>query len=44
MVKENQKLKDSASVIKVQGNNCLAPVVLSKGLPELAKADKKKMV
>ena len=30
----------SPSVIKVQGNNCLAPVVLSKGLPELAKAAK----
>ena len=25
--------KISASVIKVQGNNCLAPVVLNKGLP-----------
>ena len=25
--------KVSSSVIKVQGNNCLAPVVLSKGLP-----------
>jgi delta1-piperideine-2-carboxylate reductase len=32
--------KVSASVIKVKGNNCLAPVVLSKGLPELAKAAK----
>ena len=32
--------KVSASVIKVQGNNCLAPVVLNKGLPELAKAAK----
>ena len=32
--------KISASVIKVQGNNCLAPVVLNKGLPELAKAAK----
>ena len=41
MVKESQKLKKiSASVIKVQGNNCLAPVVLNKGLPELAKAAK----
>ena len=28
----------SPSVIKVQGNNSLAPVVLSKGLPELSKA------
>ena len=32
--------KISSSVIKVQGNNCLAPVVLNKGLPELAKAAK----
>ena len=32
--------KVSTSVIKVKGNNCLAPVVLSKGLPELAKAAK----
>ena len=32
--------KISTSVIKVQGNNCLAPVVLNKGLPELAKAAK----
>jgi len=32
--------KVSSSVIKVQGNNCLAPVVLSKGLPELSKAAK----
>ncbi|MGB0405405.1 MAG: class I tRNA ligase family protein, partial [Fusobacterium sp.] len=30
----------SPSVIKVEGNNCLAPVVLNKGLPELAKAAK----
>ena len=30
----------SSSVIKVKGNNCLAPVVLNKGLPELAKAAK----
>ena len=30
----------SPSVIKVQGNNSLAPVVLSKGLPELSKAAK----
>ena len=32
--------KVSASVIKIQGNNCLAPVVLNLGLPELAKAAK----
>ena len=32
--------KISASVIKVQGNNCLAPVVLNKSLPELIKAAK----
>ena len=32
--------KISPSVIKVLGNNCLAPVVLSKGLPELSKAAK----
>ncbi len=32
--------KISPSVIKVDGNNCLAPVVLNKGLPELAKAAK----
>ena len=32
--------KISPSVIKVEGNNCLAPVVLNKGLPELAKAAK----
>ena len=31
----------SQSVIKVFGNNCLAPVVLNKGLPELVKATKK---
>ena len=30
----------SQSVIKVLGNNCLAPVVLKKGLPELVKAAK----
>ena len=30
--------KISQSVIKVLGNNCLAPVVLNKGLPELIKA------
>ena len=32
--------KISPSVIKVQGNNCLAPVVLNKALPELSKAAK----
>ncbi len=32
--------KISPSVIKVQGNNCLAPVVLNKGIPELVKAAK----
>ena len=32
--------KVSPSVIKVQGNNSLAPVVLNKGLPELTKAAK----
>ena len=32
--------KISPSVIKVQGNNSLAPVVLNKGLPELTKAAK----
>ena len=30
----------SSSVIKVKGNNSLAPVVLNKGLPELIKAAK----
>ena len=30
--------KISPSVIKVLGNNCLAPVVLNKGIPELIKA------
>ena len=30
--------KISPSVIKVLGNNCLAPVVLKKGIPELIKA------
>ena len=49
MVKINGKGKPeinkvSASVIKVQGNNCLAPVVLSKGLPELSIKLQKKMV
>ncbi len=32
--------KISSSVIKVLGNNCLAPMVLSKGIPELVKAAK----
>ena len=32
--------KISPSVIKVLGNNCLAPVVLNKGIPELVKATK----
>tara|TARA_B100001121_G_scaffold308858_1_gene333981 strand:+ start:888 stop:1886 length:999 start_codon:yes stop_codon:yes gene_type:complete len=32
--------KISQSIIKINGNNCLAPVVLNKGLPELAKATK----
>ncbi len=32
--------KISASVIKLQGNNCLAPVVLNKGIPELIKSAK----
>ena len=32
--------KISPSVIKVLGNNCLAPVVLKKGIPELIKAAK----
>ena len=32
--------KISASVIKVLGNNCLAPVVLNKGIPELIKVAK----
>mgnify|MGYP001281554859 CR=1 FL=1 len=32
--------KISSSVIKVEGNNCLAPVVLNKGVPELIKAAK----
>ena len=32
--------KISPSVIKVLGNNCLAPMVLSKGLPELIKTAK----
>ncbi len=32
--------KISSSVIKVLGNNCLAPVVLNKGIPELVKAAK----
>ena len=32
--------KISPSVIKVLGNNCLAPMVLNKGVPELVKAAK----
>ena len=32
--------KISSSVIKVLGNNCLAPVVLNKSIPELVKAAK----
>ncbi len=36
--------KISPSVIKVAGNNCLAPVVLSKSLPELSKAAKQQGV
>jgi delta1-piperideine-2-carboxylate reductase len=32
--------KVSPSVVKVLGNNCLAPVVLNKGIPELIKAAK----
>jgi len=32
--------KVSRSIIKVLGNNCLAPMVLNKGLPELIKAAK----
>jgi len=32
--------KISSSIIKVLGNNCLAPMVLNKGLPELIKAAK----
>ena len=32
--------KISPSVIKVLGNNCLAPMVLNKGIPELVKAAK----
>jgi len=32
--------KISPSVIKVLGNNCLAPVVLNKGIPEVIKAAK----
>jgi len=32
--------KISPSVIKVLGNNCLAPMVLNKGIPELIKATK----
>ena len=36
--------KISPSVIKVLGNNCLAPVVLSKGIPELVKVAKEAIV
>ena len=32
--------KISPSVVKVLGNNCLAPMVLNKGIPELVKAAK----
>ena len=32
--------KVSPSLVKVLGNNCLAPVVLNKGIPELIKASK----
>ena len=32
--------KVSPSIIKVSGNNCLAPIVLNKGLPELIKVAK----
>ena len=32
--------KISPSVVKVLGNNCLAPVVINKGIPELIKAAK----
>ena len=32
--------KISPSVIKVLGNNCLAPMVLNKGLPELIRTAK----
>ena len=32
--------KISPSVIKVHGNNCLAPMVLNKSIPELVKAAK----
>jgi len=32
--------KISPSVIKILGNNCLAPMVLNKGIPELVKAAK----
>ena len=33
-------IKISPSVIKVLGNNCLAPMVLNKSIPELVKAAK----
>ena len=32
--------KISSNVIKINGNNCLAPMVLNKGIPELIKAAK----
>ena len=32
--------KVSPNIIKINGNNCLAPMVLSKGIPELIKAAK----
>ena len=32
--------KISSGIIKVDGNNCLAPMVLNKGIPELVKAAK----
>ena len=41
MVKQDLKLKKySPSVIKVLGNNCLAPMVLNKSIPEIVKAAK----
>ena len=32
--------KISSGIIKIDGNNCLAPMVLNKGIPELVKAAK----
>ena len=32
--------KNSPNIIKINGNNCLAPMVLNKGIPELIKAAK----